>query len=191
MSDTDDNGYNAFQLFLKLEMGSNVVRIISKPHQYQCHADKVKKGNPSYGQKLWCLQKHNGMCKICEGYLYNFPDYNEEAATYRWIVAVIDRKTNSVKYLDLGLKAFSYIQLLYRDKRWGDPENYDIDVNVDEYKTHEIRIIALPPIALTQADLLLKEHTDLGYLEYLTNPTTINAVSEGCKYETVKYWRYE
>ena len=81
-------------LFLKLENGSNEIRIITKPQQYVVHTYK-KEGDTTFGRKFNCTST-SGSCVMCE-----FAKTDKTAvAKARYYIGVINRKSSSYKILD-------------------------------------------------------------------------------------------
>lgn len=151
--------------FLYLNIGSNVVRFLSKPYQYLSHADLKIKGSPNYGQKMMC-NAISGQCKFCDD---SYKSLNEKKSQ-RWLVYLIDRKSNSVKLYDFGVNVFLEIRKYAVSQQWGDPINYDIDLYIDD-RGEDLKIspIVRPPSLLNESDNLLREHIDLNVLKHLTN----------------------
>ena len=123
-----NNGFkpreNTKDLYLRLEQGSNVVRVLTKPHEYLCHQWKVNPADPGFGSRV-NSSKFYGSDVLEE-------KYNSKAKR-RWMLYVIDRKTASVKLLDISKSVFDGIRELVRDNDdWGDPSQYDIDIKVDK-----------------------------------------------------------
>jgi len=113
---------NSKDLFLRLDEGSNEMRLITQPFQYLVHKYK-KEGDSGFGQKVSCSAVH-GSCPLCA---------TGDKAKPRWLLGVISRKTQSFKILDISFAVFSQIRKLARNtQRWGDPTKYDIDVVVDK-----------------------------------------------------------
>jgi len=110
--------------FLKLESGDNVMRIVTKPHEYLVHDFKPIKDAPGYGTKLKSSMYH-GADPLCEA------PWNLKPKQ-RWYLGVIDRKTQSYKILDISSSVFKGIQVLVRDEDWGDPSQYDVNVKVNK-----------------------------------------------------------
>src|ERR1700676_490471 len=113
---------NSKDLFLRLNEGSNELRLVTAPYQYLVHKYK-KEGDQGYGQKVGCSIMH-GSCQLCDA---------GDKAKPRWFYGVIDRKTGLYKILDVSFAVFSGIRTLARNtQRWGDPTKYDIDITVNK-----------------------------------------------------------
>ena len=137
--------------FIRLQSGSNVVRIITKPYQYIVHKWK-EEGDKGYGDKVRCSMFH-GSCPLCE---------QGDIPKPRWYIGVIDRKTQSAKILDMSSAIFQAIQKLNRQEAWGDPGTYDIDITVDKNAgaTGYYTVMPMPKTALTDSDLEVKMNFD-------------------------------
>lgn len=134
--------------FMKLKPGSNLIRILTLPHQYFQHKYKFD-GEKGYGHRINCSAK-NGHCPVCA---------KGDKPKKRWYIGVIDRQTNSYKILDISWSVLNDIQTYARDEDWGDPSQYDFDIIVnqnggplDYYKT-----VAKPKRPLSANDLAIKE----------------------------------
>jgi hypothetical protein len=108
--------------FIRLQSGSNIVRLVTKPYQYVIHKWKENESDKGYGDKVMCSMFH-GSCPLCE---------KGDRPKQRWYVGVIDRKTQSYKILDMSPLIFQKVQKLNRKEGWGDPGTYDIDIIVDK-----------------------------------------------------------
>ena len=114
---------NSKDLFIRLDEGSNEMRIITQPFQYLVHKFK-KEGDSGFGQKISCSKIH-GECPLC--------DLGDNKAKPRWLLGVISRKTGTYKVLDISFAVFGQIRKYARNtNRWGDPTKYDIDIVVDK-----------------------------------------------------------
>lgn len=155
--------------FLRLEKGSNVLRVITSPFQYTVHRYK-KEGDPGFGQRVMCSQA-NGSCALCA--LGDKPKR-------RWLLGVIDRKTKSYKILDIGISVFKAIQQLTRDDEWGEPIKYDIDIKVDPNggATNYYNVMPKIPKPLSADDIQIKDMLDVEELKRRCLPPTPDKVQE-------------
>jgi hypothetical protein len=156
-------------LYMRLNSGSNPVRIITRPHQYLVHQYK-EEGQKGFGDRIMC-SSFNGACAVCE---------LGDRAKRRWLVGIIDRKTQSYKILDMSVSVFRGIQELSRDENWGDPGRYDIDIKVNKEAgpSGYYMVVALPHRALSPADLELKNDADLDDLLRRCSPPTSEQVKQ-------------
>lgn len=170
--------------FLKLEQGSNIVRIITKPYEYLVHSYKAHKDDPGYGMKVMSSSYHgprdefNGASDPLMG-----PPYNLKPSP-RWYIGVIDRKTQSAKIIDLSPSAFRGIQGLVRDEDWGDPSMYDIDIKVDKDggPANYYIVNPKPKKPLSPSDLEIREGFDVESIERRCHPPTYEKVQERVDY---------
>lgn len=126
---------NDKEIFLKMEDGPNKVRILTKPHQFMVHTYK-EPGDQGWGFKVMC-SKHHGRCVLCdkaEKYRASGDKevFNQMKAKKRWLVGVIDRKTNSYKILDISYSIFSSLKDLNGEEAWGNPETYEINIKMNK-----------------------------------------------------------
>lgn len=161
---------NAKDLFLRLDEGSNEMRLITQPFQYLVHKYK-KDGDTGFGQKVQCSAVH-GSCPLCA---------LGDKAKPRWLLGVISRKTQSYKILDISFAVFSSIRKLAKNtQRWGDPTKYDIDVVVDKNggATGYYSVQAIPKEPLSATDQVIKDSVDMDDLKRRVTPPTPDVVSK-------------
>jgi hypothetical protein len=167
-----DSKKNTKDLFLRLDEGSNEMRLVTQPFQYLVHKIKKDPNNPKdFGQKVSCSAAH-GSCPACaEG----------DKAKQRWLIGVISRKTGTYKILDISFAVFSQIRKYARNTaRWGDPTKYDIDIVVDKNGSpmsyYSVQAISKEP--LSAADQVLKDSADLDDLKRRVTPLTPEQVQK-------------
>lgn len=155
--------------FLRLEKGSNIVRIITSPFQYTVHRYK-KEGDPGFGQKVMCSAVH-GSCPLCA---------LGDKAKRRWLVGVIDRKTKAYKILDMGISVFKSVQQYTRDDDWGDPLRYDLDIKVDPNggASNYYQVTPKMPKPLSADDIQIRDMVDLEELRRRVVPPEAVKVQE-------------
>jgi hypothetical protein len=160
---------NGKDSFMRLGPGSNVIRLLTLPHQYHQHKYMLD-GGKKFGYRINCSGE-NGSCPICE---------KGDKAKRRWFLGVIDRKNNAYKILDIGFAVFKAIQTLAKDDDWGDPSRYDIDIVVDPNggSTGYYTVVAKPPKPLSAADLVIKEENDPEELARRAVPPSSEKVQE-------------
>lgn len=166
---------------LKLDNGSNVIRILTKPYQFTIHKGyKPNESDKGYGWKVPCSNFDGESCPLCEAGV---------KTQQRWFIGVIDRKTQMYKVLDIGFGVFKEIKTLNQDEDWGSPETFDVDikVNKDADPTSYYSVVPKPKKPLSQADLAIKAKVEEEYASQLLDrcrPLTRNAVEnriEGIK----------
>lgn len=162
---------NSKDLFLRLDEGSNEMRIITQPFQYLVHKYK-KEGDPGFGQKVSCSMIH-GTCPLCVA---------GDKAKPRWLLGVISRKTGTYKILDISYAVFGQIRKYARNTaRWGDPTKYDIDIVVDKNgsPTTYYTVQAVPKEPLSAADQNVRDtQVDLDDLKRRVTPPQPEKVQE-------------
>jgi hypothetical protein len=152
--------------FLRLEEGSNEMRLVTQPFQFLVHKVKKDPNNPKdFGQKVYCSAIH-GSCPCC--------DMGDKAKP-RWLIGVISRKTGTFKILDISYAVFSQIRKYAKNtQRWGDPTKYDIDIVVDKNggATGYYSVQAISKEPLSAADQVIKDSVDLDDLKRRVTPPT-------------------
>jgi hypothetical protein len=155
--------------FLRLEEGANVVRLVTKPYQYLVHRYK-KEGDPGYGQKVYCSTPADGKCPLCVA---------GDKAKPRWFIGVLDKKSQSVKILDISFSVFSQIRNLARNTDvWGDPQKYDINIFVNKNggATGYYSVQPIPHKPLAVSEQQLKDNFDMDDLSRKVTPPTSDQV---------------
>jgi len=157
-------------LFLRLSDGSNIVRVLTKPHEYLMYRYKSDPSDPGYGERVLSSIYH-GSDPLMEKGL---------KPKKRWLVGVIDRSTQSYKILDIGPAIFKGIQTLVRDEDWGDPTQFDINIKVDKNggPTGYYTVTPKKQKPLTPEDLEIKQMVDLEELKRKCTPPTPEQVAE-------------
>lgn len=165
---SDKKQTNSKDLFLRLDAGSNELRLVTKPFQYLVHKYK-KEGDSGFGQKVSCSAVH-GSCPLCD---------LQDKAKPRWLLGVISRKDNKFKILDISFAVFGQIRKLAKNtKSWGDPQKYDIDIVVDKNggATGYYTVQPLPKEPLSAEDQKIKDEVDLDDLKRRSTPPQPDAV---------------
>ena len=161
---------NSKDLFLRLDEGSNEMRLVTQPFQYLVHKYK-KEGDVGFGQKVQCSALH-GSCPLCA---------LGDKAKPRWLLGVISRKTNTYKILDISFAVFGQIRKYAKNvQRWGDPTKYDIDVVVDKNggATGYYSVQAISKEPLSAADQVIKDAADLDDLKRRVTPPQADVVQK-------------
>jgi len=150
-------------IWLRLNPGSNEVRILTLAHQYLVH--KVKKDEndkKDFGQKVSCSAIH-GSCPLCDA---------DDTPKARWLLGVISRATQTYQILDISSQVFNAIKKLNAG-RWGDPTKYDIDIIVDKAggATGYYSVQPIEKSPLSAADQKIRDNDlDLNELKRKTTP---------------------
>ena len=168
-SGSADKGGN--DTWLRLEDGSNKVRIVTLPQQYIVHGGIKREGDKGFGQKVSC-SKVNGSCPLCEmGY---------DTST-RWFLGVIDRKSNSYRVLDVGPSIYYDLKALHNGN-WPNPKSYDLDL-IKNSKTrdpkHFYTVQPIERFPLSAADQkIVDEQMDMEFLQRKITPPTAEQVQK-------------
>lgn len=168
--DGEKKNVNSKDLFLRLDEGSNEIRLVTQPFQYLVHKFK-KEGDVGFGQKVQCSAIH-GTCPLC--------DLGDKAKP-RWLLGVISRKTQSYKILDISFAVFGQIRKYAKNSaRWGDPTKYDIDITVDKNggATGYYSVQAVPKEPLSASDQVIKDTANLDDLKRRVTPPTADQVQK-------------
>ena len=165
----DKKHTNSKDLFLRLDEGSNEVRLITQPFQYLVHKYK-KEGDPGFGMKVQCSAIH-GSCPLCA---------DGDKAKPRWLLGVISRKTNTYKILDISFAVFSQIRKLAKNPPKGDPMKYDLNIEVDKNggATGYYSVQSYDKEPLSAADQLIKDSVDFDDLKRRVTPPTADIVQK-------------
>lgn len=123
--------------FMKLEEGSNEVRIFTKPYQFYT---------------VWTTDATGKQRKIRSA-VENCPLVQRgEKPVARWYVGVVNRKTQRTSILEIGPQIFKQILGLRKKDSWGDPRAYDIDIERQPKGSQPLYIVSPMPKAPLTAD---------------------------------------
>lgn len=156
-------------LWLRLENGSNKLRLLTSPYQYVTHKGVKAKGESGFGKKISCSME-NGACALCA--------LGHKPST-RWLYGVLERKTGKIKVLDVPYGIFSKVRGYAQSDIWGSPLLYDFDIIVDKSSikrgkaaTEYYNVQPIPHKALTPAEQKLRDDFNIAYLVKKTEPLT-------------------
>lgn len=164
--ENDKKSGNNKDIWLKLDEGSNVVRLLTQPHQYVVHKGIKKVGEKGFGRKVSCTLS-NGKCVLCEKGFKPTP---------RWYLGVLDRRSGTYKVLDISYQVFSHIRKLARKVDvWGDPTKYDIDIVVDKNggPTNYYSVQPIPHKPLTPQEQAIRDAAPIEDLKRKIEPLTV------------------
>lgn len=173
--------------YLRLENGSNIVRILTKPARFWQHRYKVNPTDKGWGDRVNC-SKYHGRCPVCEE--TNPKTGKKYMPSERWLAGAIDRKTQSYKVLDISPSLYKKIRTYARNDKWGSPLNYDIDIIVDQNgePANYYNVVASPKEPLSAADLELKDKSlDLEAIKVMVTPPTYDEVLE--RIDNLRKWK--
>jgi hypothetical protein len=123
--------------FMKLEEGSNEVRIFTKPYQFYT---------------VWTTDATGKQRKVRSA-VENCPLVQRgEKPSARWYVGVLDRKSGGrPSILEIGPQIYKQILGLRKKDAWGDPRTYDIDVDRKPKGSQPLYIVSpMPQAKLTE-----------------------------------------
>lgn len=138
-------------VFMRLQDGDNKVRIITEPYQYLSFKYK-EENDAGFGDKVNASMP----LETDPLYLRGFKPKR------RWLVGVINRKTDQFELLDISVVVYKAIQNLFRDEAYGDPKTYDVVIKVDRNggATGYYNVIPRPPTPLTEKDLKIIQESN-------------------------------
>jgi hypothetical protein len=125
--------------FMKLNEGDNVVRIVTKPYQFQVSWLKDPTGT-SRKVRSACDPK----CPLVR---------RGEKLQKRWYVGVIERRSNACRILEASSQIMAGIKNHADDPDWGDPRGYDINIKRAAPGSQPLySVLAKPKKSLTDED---------------------------------------
>jgi hypothetical protein len=169
--------------FMNLEEGSNIVRCVSSPYEYNCHFIPDATGQT---RKVHCCLKDCPACAAAK-------DPKEESKP-RWLVAVLNAKTNTVQVLELGPQVVKQIKALTTQKNakgaivWGDPRGFEIDIVRGPKGSNPLySVVPQPKQPLTDEEkTLIRATMEKLDLQKMIEPPTPAEVCEKLGMEAVK-----
>jgi len=100
--------------FMKLTEGDNVVRIITKPYQFQV---------------AWLKDSGGVSRKVRSALSKDCPLVKRgEKLQKRWYVGVIERRSTACRILEVSSQIMAGIKNHADDSDWGDPRGYDVNI---------------------------------------------------------------
>lgn len=126
----DDGNVSGGNDFMRLEQGSNKVRVFTNPFQFIVHWSKDATGA---NRKIKCAVEN---CPLCR---------KGVKAQYRWFLGVIDRKTGQTKILEISSQIYLGIKNYVSNPDWGDVKMYDIDVTRGAPNTNPLYTVMPSP----------------------------------------------
>lgn len=123
--------------FIKLDEGSNVVRIFTKPYQFYT---------------AWTTDATGKQRKIRSA-VENCPLVKRgEKISARWYVGVLNRKNKRTSILEVGPQIYKQILGLRKKTNWGDPRAYDMDIERQPAGSQPLYIVSPEPKEPLTAD---------------------------------------
>jgi len=147
-------GSNNSTPFLKLEPGTNQIRIVGKPYQVNIHWEKGLDGS---NKKIICLGANCPICKV------------GRVPMSRFQVLAINRATNKVEILEGGPKIFGEFKNFALDPDYGDPTKYDFKIKKEgSGRETKYSVIAAPK----KSDLTAEE------IELINNSKSLGEINQ-------------
>lgn len=158
----------------KLQTGSNVLRLVTVPFQYRAHEQYVERDHLAHHQKLKCAADGNkgGVCALCD---------NGHPARPRWVIgALINSAGNKPYYLDIDWKIFQGIKNLAQEPEWGDPTQYNINIQLnwnESYTSKDYVVIPYPKSALNDLEKVEAERFSKDRMTRMVEPISDDELS--------------
>lgn len=135
-------------VFMRMEEGQNVLRVVSTPWKYWIHWTVDAAGNR---KKIKCAGEEG--CPVCEKVEKEMPDLraasnntkHKEARKPRYLFAVLDRKDGQPKLLDAGPQIVDGIRKMADKPQLGKPSGYDVDITVNPQSTNQYYTVSPIP----------------------------------------------
>jgi len=145
--------------YLKLEEGSNIGRVFTKPYQFYI---------------VW-TEDASGKKRKFRSAVENCPLVQRgEKAKPQWMVGYLSRKTGKPQILEMGPQIYKGILTLKKKEVWGDPRRYDIDIERMAPNSQPLYVVSpLPAKPLVDEEKeLIKEFMDrTDFVELTAAPT--------------------
>jgi hypothetical protein len=171
MSWDDDNTgkKSSSDIYMRLEQGINPVRILTKPYKYMVYfygADDKGKG----GSRVIACEDTTKDPIAALGI----------KPKVRFLMGIIDRKTQTYKILDAAYSVFKDINNLSNSAKWGKPTQYDINIKVDKNgaPSDYYAVIPDPKEPLSEADRAILAQVDENDLRERSAPLTPERMTE-------------
>lgn len=135
-------------IFMRMEEGQNVIRVVSTPWKYWIHWTQDAAGNR---KKVKCAGDVG--CPVCEKVEKEMVDLkaassnakHKEARKPRYLFAIIDRKDGQPKLLDAGPQIVEGIRKMADKPQLGKPSGYDVDITVNPQSTNQYYTVSSIP----------------------------------------------
>lgn len=163
LADWNDADTASRSEFARLVQGDNIVRIFTRPFQFQV---------------VW-VKDASGANRKLRPALENCPLVKRgEKVQTRWLLGVINRKSGATEILEIGSQIYNGIKNHINDAAWGDPRNYDLNIKRGKPGENPLyTVVARPPTPLTDEDqALVAEFEKSTDLKKLCQPPTAEEV---------------
>lgn len=104
-------------LFLRLEEGKNLVRVMGNPIEFYVHWVDTPSG------------KRKFVCPIESPALVSRLEDSGFKRQRKYLIKVLDRKTDTFKVAEVGWQIYSGIRVLVSDPDWGKVSGYDVNLS--------------------------------------------------------------
>lgn len=142
----------------------HVFRILTSPFLGREHS--------VYSEHIRCAQdiRNEVHCPFCD---------NSAQVIQFWLLGCIDRQNNECVVYKVRYNVFYWIRKFANDRIWGDPTQYDLEVDKDYNGLHAVTTHAKKE--LTQEEQLLKEKFDCNFLKENCKPCPQSCI--------INYWK--
>jgi hypothetical protein len=156
-------------IYMRLEQGDNFVRILTQPYKYSVYfygADEKGKGG---SRIIACEDGSKDPIKALG-----------IKPKIRFLMGVIDRKTNSYKILDTAYSVYKSLKNFSGSPKWGNPTGYDINIKVDKNgaPSDYYSVLPDPKEPLSEADRKFLDCINLEDLKKRTEPLPVERMIE-------------
>jgi hypothetical protein len=150
-------------IYMRLEQGDNFVRILTKPYKYSVYfygADEKGKGG---SRIIACEEGSKDPIKALG-----------IKPKIRFLMGVIDRKTNTYKILDTAYSVYKSLKNFSNSAKWGNPTEYDINIKVDKNgaPSDYYSVLPDPKEPLSEADRKILSSVNIEDLQIRSAPLT-------------------
>lgn len=152
--------------FLKIE--DEVVRIVTTPYCMYVHSGLRTKSGGFVKCGLFPSALKDYCCPFCNCGNNGASGRSTFPVAKIFIVVVISRRDGKPYLYKMPTAVFTQIQKLFKDPRWGSPENYDLHIRKTEDPYMQYLVTTKPPVPLTDQDLAIKNGVDLEWLKEMT-----------------------
>lgn len=119
-------------------------------------------GNPFKTQEFWFTDRDGRPFRVVPSEDPACPSHviaakQKTTARNVYVLPVIDRTDGKAKVLEVGQQVANAISGLFKQKNWGDPINYDIEIIRRTNGRTSYSVVPLPPSLLSQQDQLERD----------------------------------
>ena len=174
----DVSAGNTKSIFMRMEEGENVVRVMGNPIQFYVH---------------WVTLPDNSKRKIVSPIespelVQRLEDSGFRRQT-KWLIKVLDRNDNTFKVMEVGSQIYNGIRALYNNKKWGKVTSYDLSINRGPKGSQPLYNVTPNPkenLGTEYKEQFKKFSTELD-MNKLISPTSVEKVCELMNWNSGKY----